>query len=808
MEVIQQATTAFQEFLKEEGVDATNMKDKLNEELIRKFFAKFVGTTDQGLLTKQMADAPGVIGFCVALMLALPQEGRFAAALISTEMLKAAGLPIPPAVREAALLAFEGATLASDVTDADIMRFRTRIMKDTKAALKKISGAASSAASTIATGASATLAPGGSDMPGQSRTPTPAPAAVAPPASASAAPENPFDTPLTDPHVVPVVAVSARVAAAVAKQPPALVIPARASAAGGGGASASSTSPPSGGSGGSGTGGSNGGGGGIPPAAPAQPSGPPEDPNEGRKRYLEFIQKDVLPLRQTEVITKPKGPREYTKGLEWVVVHRNDPVGSPDRILADDAFALLPVMTKEQREELDEPLKVLNRVNSESRMLRPTQVERDANASLVHDAIERGSAAWEIRVREIAQQNATWLERRWYFRWVDWADDKVNDDVRRASLTFSGAGVVAAISMVVAGIILGIRKAWIAVGGGWNLLAVAVLLTVGIPYAHAYLVTNDTLAGSLGFLIMSLITQGRDKLYAALYEVQAKEGRPARTRSTVEVAGLILKVVGLVAGVISLAVWLMPGFTPLAFALNAFLFLVWASVFLVLVDDPWTVQVKPIFVDENNKTKDISGLGESDTDHLIVERDKKGYLTVQGPSRAENLKVSMGATLVGVAVNIVCSFNGAAALGYGFFVGAWFLLLTILTVAQYFNGYIVPVFVQNFVTDLLAGSPKAIVGMFSLSFVFILTFSTAGQFKLVKNLHGYTDYLVGVPAEDDGEAKVSKEIAAKPKSDQETYASAKPVASSRTCPSREEMEKDNEGYCSRYPTFGPCVCPE
>jgi hypothetical protein len=285
------------------------------------------------------------------------------------------------------------------------------------------------------------------------------------------------------------------------------------------------------------------------------------------------------------------------------------------------------------------------------------------------------------------------------------------------------------------------------------------------------------------------------------------------------VGGQLLMFSGIAVAVIILAEWLRPSFSPFAFWIDASLFAVWASVFPVLTDDPWTVHVKPIYVDkdgakvplpevhhapkEKSGGKDAHDHGKkapasitASTDQLIAEREKKQYLTVQGVTRAQFLKISMGATLFGAAANPFWATRGEVLPSMGLFVGAWFFLLTILTVAQYFNGYILPVLVQNLITDLLGGSPKAIGGMFVVALLLALLFSQAGERKLVGNLHGYTDDMLEV---DSGRNTYSVPAERLPR--------IAAVSARALClENKTQMELDRPGYCTRHPEFKTCSC--
>lgn len=219
--------------------------------------------------------------------------------------------------------------------------------------------------------------------------------------------------------------------------------------------------PPPGGTGGNPPPGNGGGGGGG-------NNPPPENEDDRRRRYLDLIVDEVLPLRQNDTLSLPGNQLEFRAGVNAMQANM-DGRNAALRTQARDAFALLPEMTREQRDALEVPLAVLRRVRG-PRAERPTPTERRNATRLVNEAINR-SAAWDTAIRALATQSA-WFPRRTAWWILDRFDDAINDDFRDLA-----RNVVTVFNIITSAILLGLwfpysytdswlDRIWVGVTGG------------------------------------------------------------------------------------------------------------------------------------------------------------------------------------------------------------------------------------------------------------------------------------------------------------------------------------------------------
>ncbi|MFA5947229.1 MAG: hypothetical protein WC813_04395 [Patescibacteria group bacterium] len=516
-------------------------------------------------------------------------------------------------------------------------------------------------------------------------------------------------------------------------------------------------------------------------SATPDPAKTPELPKpvvlkEGQKRAL-LAWTEIFMLRnneQEEIIERPKERRQLRRAI-LALTEGAQPYGK------------LPDMTEARADLAHDHAVRLTRVIDPDPTARPSKAEREESTMFLHGVLDELApfleAALDEGFKNVPMAEQASLEMK------DWIDDNVVTNGMKAKVEWAKHTIFGAPASVPA-------KVAPSTGKWWWVAAIATLVVVGAPLCVTGVVAY------LAFRTGRTSSEGKKKKF-----------------SLTQAFGQLLKASSLTVGVIVLATWLRPGFSPLAFWGDVSFFAVWASIFFVLVDDPWTVQVKDIYVGEDGKkvvlptahdepkakpaakdahghAKEASPSAGASTAHLIEERQNKQYLTVQGETRAANLKVSMGATLVGLAVNVFWAMTGEVVLDKGLFVAAWFFLLTILTVAQYFNGYILPVLVQDLITALLGGSPKAIVGMAGVALFFALFFSQAGQRKLVGNLHAYTDNMLEA---DSGRNTYSLSSGGLP-------LIARSQAQSLCLADKVQMENDRPGYCARHPEFKTCTC--
>ncbi len=746
---------SFRQFMRDEGLEQASLREKLSPDLLRRFLEKFAGTADPEILKRQLADAPGAVGFLISLMLALPAEGRIASVLMLSEAMKTAGLPVPHSVRAVAVLAFEAAGEAG-VTDEDIRRYRSRVL----VALSGVTPGMALAAGTILAGAAAVVA------------------------LHSRSSEPKLESTLLTPEDSPMSTST----------------------------DSADTTPT------------------VPPAEARTVSDSTESEavslkvaEENRLRFMEFLSA-AKQLRGDDVITQPRRPSEYWRGFVWVQEHlhaKNEGL----RKQAREAFNLLPAdLTETEYETLKQSLDVLFRVRG-PRSDRPSAGDRRKHTALIHRRLNRASA-WEAEVRQIGRDRAWFWQRRVTIPLADMLDDLVNDDVRGTFTMLVHFAVI-----LFAGL----------VGFGsfalWGFLGVFSLFLMGVS------------GGLIGASAIALIGRAiaHSEVIDQLYAGKNLDGTD-RDLTHTEVGGSLLMIGSLVAGVLQLVAWLAPGFGFLSespwwfspFVLNVALFGVWGAAFAVLARDPWENEVKPVFFHRDEHGKMVPwvsgdahashppaaahgkhddkshGKAHGHADHappapsiyqLAQEKQDKQLLTVPGVRRAAVLKISTGATLVGLTLNIWWPFSGQNVdLSVGLFVAAFFLLLTLLTVSQYMGAMILIEMMQRYTSTLLRQGLVLTLVLFALSFAAALFLSQQGRIGFVKAIHAKTDAWLEVPSLPvDGEgsgAPIRQSVTIT-----ETYASVTSAASQPlSCPDRDQLEAQSVGFCTRNPYHPGCDC--
>ncbi len=762
-------TQQLQEFMKEEGITPLNIHEKLTGEVLKRFLEKFAGTADPVQLRKQLADAPGAAGFFISLMLAMPVEGRLATLLVLSEVMKAAGLPIPTSARTAVIAAF-GAMGEAGVTDADVRRYRSRV-------LSYFNSSAIPAESVPVpiepiTGASAVPTPKDTNM-----SPLINPLCLTWPVTPVAVEQPGF-------HVFAVPGVihqdfgpsaSAQTPETVAASTTQNPLPGSAEPPPSGGDPVVPPSnppepvtvnnvpvtPPSGG------------GGAIPPSTGLTPRR--EGPDGNRWRYLDFIINDVLPLRENETLTLPDGQLKYRFGLAWVQEHLGEDSAFGKQ--AREAFSLLPEMTELERATLEPHLVVLRRVHAPKSTV--TKAERNLATVPVNDAIHL-SHAWDVRIRVIAQANA-WFWRRWFlFGLADLADDKNDDEFREwrnGILKIFGFGSATTTAVIAIGALMLGRKAY-----NW--------LTKK-PEA-----ITSTTSGTGG--------GGGNSGGTSPGSTPAKEPTPFVT-----VLGWFLIVVCLIMVIPWIASWFVEGMSIRALMVTAPIVTIWCAKYLPFIHDPWVWPRESVVLND-----DTNALVKGRVDvksrifEAINERNLKLLLVTPGIWRRLLLKIALGAVLIGgIIMNFVFIFTGdshiaQASITVGILAAGFFLDL-----AQLFNAYFTFSEIADMLKPVFRPALKLIVGVIVVGLGSELLFPGIGQVGLLAKVQSTTRAWAPVSKE-----MVKTGFLTAPVGD--LWFRSEPVTKpliasvSGTCASRDRMEARMAGYCSNAQTKndGRCKC--
>jgi len=753
---------SFKDFMKEEGIDSGNIKDRLNEDTLKKFLERFAGSADPDELRKKLADAPGAVGFFTSLVLAMPIEGRLVTILGLSEISKAAGLPIPFPVRDAAILAL-AAYNGTGVTDADVRRYRSRVL------------------STFTTRAPAKPTQGAVIMPGPNMFAfDSAPIGVwASPAmvsegfdnfalSTSGAPKNGIPDP-TPPGSGPVI-------------------------------------PPNN----------------SPDPVPGKP-GPDGGKKEGKADltpsrmgvfkdvwcYWDLLDKQILPLRYQEILTVPHRQSEYQFGMNWVKNHLSE--DSEHGVEAREAFNRLPPLTEAERDALEPHLKVLRRAHATKNAATPA--ERAIAAEQVEKVLAE-SSDWEMQIRLLARAYADWFRKSFQFGLMSVIDDAVTDANRETIYTTVGTGALALVAMV--GYAIHNRANKIEQTKEPEKVTTSDTTTPsGTPPVPPTPPTPPAdPADATKAPAKTEPVKSEKKEEKPPSPPQKAGGEPFGCAAFVGWSAIIGL---LIMGIPVIATWFIDGMSLRAVIVNIVVVGIWCAKYLAFKESPWVwLRDHEVISDNTNERLEKKLDKKSKIFQAVAERDYKLLLMTPGLYRRLTLKIALGATLIGgIIMNLIFIGTGDShaaqslvAIGIetiGLYLDLAMLFATIFSIEE----------VQDMLKKVFKPAFHAIGGLLLAGIGINLLFPGIFQVGLLNRVQSTTTGYTPVT-----KAMVKANYFTTPLGDlwmlHETKTAFAPEPLPPVIPpltgrevcvrEREEMEAVNPGICERNSGLATCLC--